>query len=292
MAVRGTGYRQVRVYTIYKPRFIRFIILVLLTVAAAVYLIDLAGRPSQYMPGEIPADALAIYFETGRAEDVPWYHLAAIDRAEGIPFDQVSRERALTVALWLTGIKSDDELPGLLQDYNDDTAFIKRVVKEARRFRSLNDIYENKVFPIPAEYAYSFEDGFGDKRTFGGERTHEGTDIMAEKGVPVLSVGDGVVEQVGWNMLGGWRIGIRGNDGVYYYYAHLSSYEGLLKRGHRIKKGQVIGYVGDSGYGPEGTTGEFEPHLHFGMYTGKDKSLRAFNPYPFLLAWNDFRWQN
>jgi len=289
VAGRVTEHKHVRVYTINKAKFIRFIILVLLTVAAAVCLIRLAGRPSQYMPGEIPADALAIYFETGRSEAVPWYYLAAVDRAEKIPFDQVSRERALVIALWLTGIQSDEELPGLLKGYNDDKAFINRAVKEAGRFRLLNSIYENKLFPIPAEYAYTFEDGFGDRRTFGGERTHEGTDIMAEKGVPVLSVGDGVIEQIGWNMLGGWRIGIRGRDGVYYYYAHLTSYEGLLKKGNRIKKGQVIGYVGDSGYGPEGTTGEFEPHLHFGMYTGKGKNLKAFNPYPFLLAWNDFK---
>ena len=39
-----------------------------------------------------------------------------------------------------------------------------------------------------------------------------------------------------------------------------------IEMGERVKKGEVIGYVGDSGYGPEGTTGKFPPHLHFGIY--------------------------
>ena len=115
---------------------------------------------------------------------------------------------------------------------------------------------------------------------------HEGIDLMAaDTGVPILSVCSGVIEKAGWNELGGYRIGIRGEDNVYYYYAHMSRYEGTPKAGDKISKGQLIGYVGDTGYGPEGTTGQFEPHLHFAMYLGKGEDLRAFNPYPFLKAW-------
>ena len=132
---------------------------------------------------------------------------------------------------------------------------------------------------------YTYEDGYGDARSYGGERNHEGIDLMAEQGVPILSVCDGVIEKVGWNELGGYRIGIRGQDNIYYYYAHMSYYEGKPEKGDKVKKGQLIGYVGDTGYGPEGTTGEFLPHLHFGMYYGKGGKLSAFNPYPFLKAW-------
>ncbi len=59
------------------------------------------------------------------------------------------------------------------------------------------------------------------------------------------------------------------------YYAHLERYEDGLQAGDVVAKGQVIGYLGDSGYGPEGTTGEFEPHLHFGIYQPVEK---AFSP--------------
>ena len=93
---------------------------------------------------------------------------------------------------------------------------------------------------------------------------------------------DGVIEKpagTNWAVIG-WAFG--GKDNIYYYYAHLSRYEGNPEEGDKVTKGQIIGYVGDTGYGPEGTTGQFEPHLHFGMYYGKNNSLTPFNPYPFL----------
>ena len=70
---------------------------------------------------------------------------------------------------------------------------------------------------------------------------------------------------------------------VYYYYAHLYRYDEMISEGDRVKAGQILGYAGDSGYGPEGTTGQFAVHLHFGIYQknaeGEDVAL---NPYPLL----------
>lgn len=87
---------------------------------------------------------------------------------------------------------------------------------------------------------------------------------MAEKNTPgyypVVSMTDGVVTEKGWLEKGGWRIGITAPTGAYFYYAHLDSYA-ELEKGDPVKAGDLLGYMGDSGYGEEGTTGEFPVHL-------------------------------
>lgn len=277
------------IYVINKTKFLLFlvIILLLLTVSVLIYL-NLAMSARQYTVDQFSADQLRVYFEVQGDTGVPWYYLAAVDKAENISPEEAGKERSSSIALHLTGIEEMDELPALLASYKDDRSFFRKVKRQAGHFGEMNEIFNNKVFPVLAGSEYTYENGYGDPRSFGGERTHEGIDIMAETGVPVLSASGGVIEKSGWNELGGWRLGIRGEDNIYYYYAHLSSYEGRQEEGDRVKKGQLIGYVGDSGYGPEGTTGEFAPHLHFGMYYGK-RNLKAFNPYPFLKAWEKNR---
>ena len=114
-----------------------------------------------------------------------------------------------------------------------------------------------------------------------------GIDIMAENNVsgyyPVISVTDGVVENMGWLEKGGYRVGIRSNSSGYFYYAHLSSYAGI-KKGDKIKAGTLLGYMGDTGYGKvEGTSGNFAVHLHFGIYIAtKNYSELSVNPYTVL----------
>ena len=134
---------------------------------------------------------------------------------------------------------------------------------------------------------FSFEDSFGSARTYGGDRVHEGTDIMTPDDVrgtyPVISVCDGTVTHIGWLELGGYRIGITSEHGVYYYYAHLYRYDTILSEGSKVKAGQILGYAGDSGYGTEGTIGQFAVHLHFGIYqTDANGEEIALNPYPLL----------
>lgn len=262
-----------------------FIIFLLAIAAVVLLLLNLSQSGKQYTADQIPADQLSMYFEVEKSMDVPWHYLAAIDKAENVQPTEISRERSSGIALHLTGISSEEQLPKLLTSYNDNKVFIRRVERELEHFSHLRLIYEDKVFPFAANAEYTYENGYGDDRSYGGERNHEGIDLMTDKGVPILSVCAGVIEQAGWNELGGYRIGIRGKDNVYYYYAHMSRYDGNPKVGGKVKKGQLIGYAGDTGYGPEGTIGEFEPHLHFGMYYGKQNKLKAFNPYPFLKAW-------
>lgn len=152
-----------------------------------------------------------------------------------------------------------------------------------------------KCFPVKdvRTSAYStasvtFADSWMDSRTFGGERGHEGTDIMAELNqrdiYPVYSITDGVVEKIGWLKLGGYRIGIRSDSGAYFYYAHLAEYAREFEVGERISAGTHLGYMGDTGYSEvPGTTGMFDVHLHLGIYlydgSGAEYSV---NSYPML----------
>lgn len=152
-------------------------------------------------------------------------------------------------------------------------AFRCKVEKEAVYFPVGEDICgKQRLF---------FEDSFGDGRSFGGKRKHEGCDIMAENDVagyfPVFSVSDGIVENLGWLELGGYRVGIRSPGGIYYYYAHLDRYAKGLSKGSRVTAGTLLGFMGDSGYGREGTRGQFPVHLHFGVYTGKAE--KGENPF-------------
>lgn len=162
-------------------------------------------------------------------------------------------------------------------------------------FTKLANAYETILgdivyFPLPegeskASSDYGYENSWGYERSYGGERRHEGTDIMDTRNnrgfFPVVSVSDGVVEHVGWLELGGWRIGIRAPHGAYFYYAHLSSYDHEFVPGEEIKAGELLGFMGDSGYGKrEGTTGNFAVHLHFGIYFRTDNFEElSVNPY-------------
>ena len=108
---------------------------------------------------------------------------------------------------------------------------------------------------------------------------------MASKNIrgvfPVISMTDGVVTNLGWLEKGGYRIGITSDSGIYYYYAHLDSYSNI-KEGKRVKAGELLGFMGDSGYGPEGTTGKFNVHLHVGVYVYENGKEISLNPYYIL----------
>ena len=90
----------------------------------------------------------------------------------------------------------------------------------------------------------------------------------------------GVIEKAGWLELGGWRIGIRAPSGAYLYYAHLYNYSQDWAEGDEVQPGTLLGFMGDSGYGPEGTTGMFPVHLHLGIYLPLNEQEEiSVNPY-------------
>ncbi len=151
-----------------------------------------------------------------------------------------------------------------------------------------NAILEDiKCFPVgpksDGKLNITFIDTWNSYRSYGGNRRHEGTDLMSGENIrgeyPVISMTDGTVEKMGWLEQGGYRIGIRGICGAYYYYAHLYSYAPDLQIGDTVKAGDFLGYMGDSGYGTEGTIGKFDVHLHVGIYVETDFGELSVNPY-------------
>ena len=143
-----------------------------------------------------------------------------------------------------------------------------------------------QYFPVASD-DISYEDSWMDSRTYGGNRHHEGTDLfgpVSQSGYyPIVSITDGIVEQKGWLPLGGYRIGIRSDSGGYFYYAHLSSYEEDFTPGDRVQAGEILGFMGNTGYGQEGTSGMFPVHLHLGIYiTTPEGQEISVNPYHIL----------
>jgi len=166
----------------------------------------------------------------------------------------------------------------------------ERAVQRIVQFTAILDACGDKLtkrhaFPLPVRADYSYRNTWGDRRGWGGRRIHEGTDIFAGYGVPVRSTSLGIVEMKGWNRYGGWRVGIRDLDNIYHYYAHLQGFAQNIKPGVIVQPGQVIGWVGSSGYGRPGTQGKFPPHLHYGVYRDRGMVEWAFNPYPLLRQW-------
>ncbi len=133
--------------------------------------------------------------------------------------------------------------------------------------------------PIAKTFPYSAYDDFGAVRTYGYTRPHLGHDMMASVGTPIIAVESGVVECLGWNQYGGWRVGIRSHDSKrYWYYAHLRQnrpFAENLKEGDTVTAGDVIGYVGRTGYSTdENTNGITESHLHIGLQLIFDESQK------------------
>lgn len=144
--------------------------------------------------------------------------------------------------------------------------------------KSLKEKYGLKAFlPIAKNYSFSHYDDFGNSRSYGFKRTHLGNDLMGSIGTPIVAVESGIVENLGWNQYGGWRIGIRSFDTKrYYYYAHLRKnhpYAENLEEGMTVKAGDVIGYLGMTGYSIKENVNNINvPHLHFGMQLIFDES--------------------
>lgn len=254
------------------------LIVILITVFILLLLLNnFFGTKEEYTVKDIPSIVLEKYFFLETNTEIPWYYFASIDIVEENNFKAEYERYKKLLSIYQKDKK--DIHKTLIKHKNKK--YSNKIIEETKRFKELDAIYRNKAFPIPKKYTYEYKNGWGDDRTYGGDRKHEGIDIIAKKGIPIQSVGKGVIEKIGWNELGGWRIGIRGQDNMYYYYAHLDSYGENMKQGRTVNKGDIIGYVGSTGYGPEGTSGKFVNHLHFGIY----KNNKAINPYPFLRGW-------
>lgn len=140
--------------------------------------------------------------------------------------------------------------------------------------------YGLKAFsPIAKGFDYQDYDDFGVSRSFGYKRQHLGHDMMGLIGTPIIACESGYVEALGWNRYGGWRIGIRSFDKKrYYYYAHLRQnrpYAEGLKEGDTVSAGDVIGYMGHTGYSDKENVNNIDAvHLHVGLELIFDEERR------------------
>ncbi len=147
----------------------------------------------------------------------------------------------------------------------------------ARRAAAGNGLAADIPTPVNGYYfpvagAHSFTNDWGEPRS--GGRSHQGTDVFAAMGAPSVAVTGGMVHTEYNNGNAGHSVHLYGDDGVTYKYFHMS---GFAVSGGRVKAGQVIAYVGDTG-NAKGTP----PHLHFEVHPGEGGPV---NPYPFLQAW-------
>lgn len=173
-------------------------------------------------------------------------------------------------------LESADSLAtSLAHDARRDADYIVRVQPEL--LRDLKYVVELRVapslaFPVAGRDDRAVRSFWGAERD-GGRRVHQGIDIFAPRGTPVLAATDGFVRSASTSRLGGnvvWLWDAKGRQSL--YYAHLDTQ--LVSGGERVRAGDTLGLVGNTGNAR--TTA---PHLHFGIYV---RGEGAVNPLPFV----------
>lgn len=229
----------------------------------------------------------------GSDHEVHWIELLAYTAAKtGGTFDKDALEKLHKAAKILSqGEKTIEELTEGMKYYSyykeAYTAVLGGMVGEFEEEavdENGRKIYQKKYglkayFPLAKGFDYNHYDDFGAGRSYGYKRKHLGHDMMGQTGTPIISVESGIVEAMGWNQYGGWRIGIRSFDGRrYYYYAHLrqnSPYAEGLEEGSIVTAGDVIGYLGHTGYSATENVNNIDvPHLHWGLELIFDEKRR------------------
>ena len=152
------------------------------------------------------------------------------------------------------------------------TGLSDRLVFYARVAKLYTQSPDTKIaMPLEDVSRKAVADTWGAPRGTG--RRHEGQDIFAPRGTPILSATSGYIYKIGENNLGGQTVSVISKGGRVYYYAHLDRYANGIEVGDRVTTRTVLGYVGTTG-NAQGTP----PHLHFGIYT----VTGAINPLPLL----------
>lgn len=264
----------------------RFFALLLVPLLA----IPVRADPIKWVDFQVPYESLKYAMEVDIAtfdqeKHISWIDILALSACwTGGKCSLTSVRKA---AEELKGVKAPEELLGELYKYYDyyHAAYSAAlggllgsyaIEKEGQWM----PYYGLKAFsPIASGYGYSHCDDFGVSRSFGFARKHLGHDLVGGLGTPIVAVEGGVVEAMGWNRYGGWRIGIRSFDGKrYYYYAHLKKdapFAPGLEVGDLVEAGQLVGFMGRTGYSDKENTNNIETvHLHFGLQLIFDESQK------------------
>lgn len=264
------------------------LIFCLLFLAAAA--IPVSAKPISWVEFQIGEEsmvyAMQVDIETSEQEKhIDWLDILALAacRTEGrCPLDSVKK-----AARQLQG---DEDLLTAAGELAEYAAYYRQAYGAALggllghfsiyRDGQWHPAYGLKAFsPIAEGYYYTHCSDFGAGRSFGFRRKHLGNDLMGTLGTPIVAVEGGVVEALGWNRYGGWRVGIRSFDNKrYYYYAHLrkdAPYAPGLREGDIVQAGDLIGFMGRTGYSDRENTNNIETvHLHFGMELIFDESQK------------------
>ena len=254
-------------------------------------------KPIQWVDFDIPCGALqrAMDYDVashGSECELHWVELLSVlgaryggdfSRYRAADLDQIVQRRRAgeTMAQIAEGLRYYDYytraygavLGGFLGEYEIQTPQEDGSLQWMRQ-------YGLKVYsPIARGYYYDHYDDFCADRSYGYARKHFGHDLMCSIGTPIVAVESGVVEELGWNQYGGWRVGIRSFDGQrYYYYAHMRQnrpYHPNMAVGAAVKAGDVIGYVGRTGYSTvENTNNITANHLHWGVQLVFDEAQK------------------
>lgn len=177
-----------------------------------------------------------------------------------------------TAVIWLYMLTlyqdNKEEIILALDDITYEIAVPYRMMR-----MNLQDPVEELPVPVYGIQRRQIADTWGAARDEG--RTHEGTDIFAQRGTPVFSATDGYVSRVNIGTRGGLNVMVTGPGGLRYYYAHFEHVADGIKRGVPVTTDTVLGFVGNS----ENATGT-PPHLHLGIYPER---WEAINPYEFIV---------
>lgn len=264
------------------PRFLLTVTLVLVLLVSAISIYVNTGQnkeESLETASRLPGQFVFHCIQVSSESRAPWYYLAAYyqvsmekpGEADVYPSKETIRKLAGKIA------SSDSRsIKGKLKKMvgRQDAELILHRGKVLKKNGAL--FSAEYIFPVKQDKMW-YSDTWLAPRD-GGNRQHFGTDIFAPEGTPVYACTEGTISRMGWNELGGNRIGLVGDrDGIYYYYAHLRSYAPGLIEGSHVSKGQFLGTVGHTG-----NAVDTPDHLHFGMLFHWKKWI---NPYNFLVYW-------
>ncbi len=172
-------------------------------------------------------------------------------------------------------LKSSEDKKSILSQEIETSGFYKVIVQPQiqLQFPFILKIYTEPLyeFPVSGGGNKNIQSFWADPRDT-GSRSHEGVDIFADRGTPVIAITDGIIDSAGERGLGGKQVWLR--DGLFgkrIYYAHLDKI--AVSEGEKVKIGDTLGFVGNTG-----NAKDLPPHLHFGIY----KSKGAVNPLSFI----------
>lgn len=155
----------------------------------------------------------------------------------------------------------------------------KKARAKRRRAPELRALRTGRGYVFPVQGEHRFSDDWGAPRQHTG--THEGNDVFAKWGTPVVAVADGRLYRVGTRRVPGNRLWLKAESGDTFFYAHLSAFAHDSRNGAEVEAGDVVGFVGSTG-----DAEQTPPHLHFEIHP---RDGDAVNPYPFLRAWDERR---